>query len=395
MDTPYPSAPRARGGVVHHSAPLPESDSTPVSTAMLHHPELSFLARGIGGYITSLPEGAEITIRALASKAREGEIRVAGALRELESQGYLARRRVRLPDGRLVTHTSWHRVPDAPTAERPTPDPDPKPGPKPRRDPKPDPGPDLDPEPDPDPAPVPDPERDREPAPAPAPAPVPAAAPAPAPAPAIAPAPVPPTPSAAVHEPAPAPHRQVGRASVPQPQPQPQPQSSRQPDPHPQPPSPRQPEPHPHPPSAPDDRGAQLLRSLCLVDLRLTLSPQEVHRLAPALAGWFERGLSDEAITGVLTARLPEPLTHPGGLLAHRLRQLLPPPPTPAPPPLPAPSRPPAPTAPPPMPGAPRWGMVIHDVPVFESCDDCDRAIRSSAPGLCRDCAAARARRAA
>ncbi|MGW6537156.1 helix-turn-helix domain-containing protein [Streptomyces sp. NPDC055051] len=348
MDTSYPSAPRARGGVVHHSAPLPESDSTPVSTAMLHHPQLSFLARGIGGYITSLPEGAEITIRALASKAREGEIRVAGALRELESQGYLARRRVRLPDGRLVTHTSWHRVPETPADEQPPPDSEP------------DPDPDPAPVPEPDPAPEPEPQQDPEPAPAPAPEPAP--------------------PSAAVHEPAPAPHRQVSRTSVPQPQPQP-----------PLPPQPQSPLPPPQPPQppAPDDRGAQLLRSLCLVDLRLTLSPQEVVRLAPALAGWFERGLSDEAITGVLTARLPEPLTHPGGLLAHRLRQLLPPARTPEPPPM-APVPP-----PPPMPGAPRWGMVIHDVPVFESCDDCDRAIRSSAPGLCRDCAAARARRAA
>ncbi|MFD5765656.1 hypothetical protein ACFWIN_07505 [Streptomyces sp. NPDC127049] len=351
MDTPYPSAPRAHTGVVHHNTPLPESDSTSVSTAMLHHPQLSFLARGIGGYITSLPEGAEITIRALASKAREGEIRVAGALRELESQGYLARRRVRLPDGRLVTRTSWHRVPETPADEQPAPDPEP--------------------EPDPDPAPVPDPDPAPVPEPDPAPEPEPQQGPEPAPAPAPAPAPEPAALSAAVHEPAPAPHRQVSRTSVPQPQPQPQ------------------------PPSASDDRGARLLRSLCLVDLRLTLSPQEVVRLAPALAGWFERGLSDEAITGVLTARLPEPLTHPGGLLAHRLRQLLPPARTPEPPPM-TPMPPPLPTpAPPPMPGAPRWGMVIHDVPVFESCDDCDRAIRSSAPGLCRDCASARARHVA
>nr|WP_308013428.1 helix-turn-helix domain-containing protein [Streptomyces sp. REN17] len=109
-----------------------------------------------------------------------------------------------------------------------------------------------------------------------------------------------------------------------------------------------------------------LLAGLHRDDPRLLLSQRDVHRLAPAVSTWLDRGAAPEVVRRTLTAGLPEgPLHHPAGLLAHRLAELLPPPLPPAPPPVPAAAR--------PLP--------------LRNCDGCDRAFRSPEPGLrCRDC---------
>ncbi|WP_433857052.1 helix-turn-helix domain-containing protein [Streptomyces kronopolitis] len=110
-----------------------------------------------------------------------------------------------------------------------------------------------------------------------------------------------------------------------------------------------------------------LLASLRRTDDRLTLSGRDVRRLASAVAAWFENGATAAAVHRTLTAALPAELKNPAGLLAHRLREMLPPP-------LP-PGRETIPDAPCPPPPEP-----------FQTCDGCERAFRAPEPGRCREC---------
>ncbi|MFF3391336.1 helix-turn-helix domain-containing protein [Streptomyces sp. NPDC002669] len=106
----------------------------------------------------------------------------------------------------------------------------------------------------------------------------------------------------------------------------------------------------------------ELLAGLHHHTSRIALTAQDVDRLAPAAAAWFERGATPADLRRALTDDLPHPLRHPAKLLRYRLTALLPPPP-PAP-------------APPVVP--------------LRNCDRCDRAFRSPEPGrYCRDCTAA------
>ncbi|WP_405743010.1 helix-turn-helix domain-containing protein [Streptomyces sp. NBC_01525] len=115
------------------------------------------------------------------------------------------------------------------------------------------------------------------------------------------------------------------------------------------------------------DAATALLVGLRRTDDRLTLPGREVRRLVPAVLAWLDNGATAAAVHRTLTADLPADLTYPAGLLAHRLRELLPPP-------LPAPS-------------APGAGECPDAGPLpFQTCDGCERAFRGRAPGLCRDC---------
>ncbi|WP_405880321.1 helix-turn-helix domain-containing protein [Streptomyces sp. NBC_01384] len=107
-----------------------------------------------------------------------------------------------------------------------------------------------------------------------------------------------------------------------------------------------------------------LLATLRRHDPRLLLSATDTEHLAPGVAAWLERDLTPTAVQQGLTTDLPlVPLRRPAALLAHRLAAQLPPPP---------PFR-----APVPPPDA------RHPL---QTCDGCDRAFRSPAPGHCRDC---------
>ncbi|MGW1197138.1 hypothetical protein ACWD4B_15075 [Streptomyces sp. NPDC002536] len=109
-----------RAGVTHirHRH---DTNFTVVGNHLAQHPDLSAVAIGIGVYIQSLPDGARIGIKDLTRRFREGEIVIARALRELETAGYLERKRVRTDAGRVVTRTSWYERPGAPADLMPPP----------------------------------------------------------------------------------------------------------------------------------------------------------------------------------------------------------------------------------------------------------------------------------
>ncbi|MEW5532848.1 helix-turn-helix domain-containing protein [Streptomyces virginiae] len=247
-----------------------------IGNHLAQHRELSMAAIGLATHIQSLPTGSKVTIKALAERFPEGEVRIATALRELERHGYLARFQERLPTGRVVTCTVSYNNPPAMA------------------------------------------ETTREPQ-------------------------VPP------------------QRSAPKPEPEPEPEPESEPESEPE------PEPEPVTPEA-ESEARELLARLRLRDPRLTLSERDTVRLAPAAAEWLERGLAPSAVTAALTRSLPTQTIHsPAALLAHRLRELLPP-------------RLPDPWASDPA-GPDR---TVHPL---RTCDGCERAFRSPTPGHCRSCA--------
>ncbi|MFP8885771.1 helix-turn-helix domain-containing protein [Streptomyces mangrovi] len=176
------------------------------------------------------------------------------------------------------------------------------------------------------------------------------------------------------------PRFQPPRPPVRLPEPRPAPAPAAEPTPVPAPVAAPAPPPPPPPPPLPQPRttgnpvreraATAILAELRRDDPRLLLSERDVTRLAPAVVAWLERGTDPDAVRRTLAAGLPaEPLRHPAALLAHRLTALLPPH---------------LPSAPPPAPRPPRPDPL-------QNCDGCDRAFRSPAPGLCRDCREARA----
>ncbi|KMO96999.1 hypothetical protein [Streptomyces roseus] len=121
-----------------------------IGNHLAQHRELSMGAIGLATHIQSLPAGAKVTIKALAERFPEGEVRIAATLREPEEHGYLARYHERLPTGRIVTCTVSYNNPPAMAAAarerraepigtepKPTPEPDPEPEPEPEAEPDP------------------------------------------------------------------------------------------------------------------------------------------------------------------------------------------------------------------------------------------------------------------
>ncbi|MFJ3973257.1 hypothetical protein ACIPYR_34595 [Streptomyces parvus] len=341
-------------GVIHIT--IPHTDRfTVVGNHLAQHPDLSCTAVGLAVRIQSLPQGTEISIKALAARCREGEKRIAAALHELEAHGYLQRFLHRLPGKKVATRTVFCNQPAEllrPRSQMPAPvpipvsvpipipvpaQPQPQPQPQTRAHPQaraqaqaqpsaqpPAHAPKSDPEPAPDPNPDPEPEQ----------------------------APAPPLPPASLPVPPPPPPPPFVPLVPPPTAPKP----------------PRPPLPQPSELTAELDRAATALLS----DLRrhapqFTLSEDDIRQLAPAVATWLERDAHPDTIRRTLTDDLPQPLRHPVKLLKHRLTALLPPP----------------------LPGArdlvvPARPRIV--VTPFQTCDDCDRAFRSPTPGHCRDC---------
>ncbi|PVC94158.1 hypothetical protein [Streptomyces sp. CS014] len=318
-------------GVIHVTIPHTER-FTVVGNHLAQHPDLSCTAVGIAVRIQSLPQGTEVGIKALAARCKEGEKRIAAALRELEVHGYLQRIRDRLHGKKVITRTVFCNQPTALLHPRSRPAVEARPQPAASAA-----------------VPV------RMPAGVHVPAPGPVRVPVPAPVPTAAPPPppeevpvAPPAPSAPLFE------RRVPPPTAPK--------------------APRRPLPQP------SELTPELVRAATtfLSDLhrhapQFTLSEDDVRRLVPGVAAWLERAARPDAIRRALTDDPPHPLRHPAKLLAHRLTELLPP-------------------APPGVDDlaalAARPRVVVTP---FQTCDDCDRAFRSPTPGHCRDCREARA----
>ncbi|TDU78515.1 helix-turn-helix domain-containing protein [Streptomyces sp. KS 21] len=273
-DQQFSAPPRASSGIRHINHDH-RRGYVKIGNHLAQHRGLSMGAIGLATHIQSLPAGAKVTIKALAERFPEGEVRIAATLRELEEHGYLARYHERLPTGRIVTCTVSYNNPPAMAAaarERraePT-------GAEPKPAPEPDPGPGADPEPEADPAP----------------------------------------------------------ATV----------------------------------SEVELQARELLARLRLRDPRLVLSERDAVRLGPAAAVWLERGLAPSAVIAALTRSLPVvPIRSPAALLAHRLRELLPPR----------------------LPdsGAARPVAPDREIHPLRTCDGCDRAFRSPTAGRCQGCA--------
>ncbi|MFJ5141658.1 hypothetical protein [Streptomyces sp. NPDC088707] len=94
---------------------------TVVGNHLVRHPRLSAVAIGLGVYIQSLPDGADVTVRTLTLRFREGEITIRRALNELVAEGYLERRRVPLGGGRFATRTLSYDKPGCGARRRRTP----------------------------------------------------------------------------------------------------------------------------------------------------------------------------------------------------------------------------------------------------------------------------------
>ncbi|MFC9857171.1 MULTISPECIES: hypothetical protein [unclassified Streptomyces] len=339
--------PLPASGVIHIVIPH-TSRFTVVGNHLAQHPGLSSTAVGIAVRIQSLPQGADVGIKALAARFPEGETRIAAALRELEAHGYLRRTRNRLPNGRVVTRTVFCNQPTALLRPR-TAAPQPPPAPL-------------------VPAPAPTPASPAQQATAPqAAAPQAAAAlaapeaPGPAPVPeapdrpSAAPEPRPPVAPTPVMAPPPASPPYVPLATAPKPPPRPLPR-------------PRELTPEL------DRAAAALLSDLRRHAPQFVLSESDVRHLVPGVAAWLEREAHPDTIRHALTDDPPQPLRQPAKLLRHRLSSLLPPP----------------------LPGAPDLAPVRRAPAVpLQTCDGCERAFRSPAPGHCRDCRAEGARSAA
>jgi hypothetical protein len=99
---PHRNAPA--GGVIHDNS-RHTTRFTVIGNHLAQHPQLSALAIGLAVHIQSLPTGARADIKTLADRFPEGPTRIAAALNELETHGYLRRTRVRTDKGHIVTRT--------------------------------------------------------------------------------------------------------------------------------------------------------------------------------------------------------------------------------------------------------------------------------------------------
>ncbi|MCT9080384.1 helix-turn-helix domain-containing protein [Streptomyces fulvoviolaceus] len=113
QNTSAPSRPQSRiagknhphAGGLEHDHTRHATRFTVIGNHLAQHPSLSGLAIGLAVYIQSLPKGTRVDIKTLAARFPEGTTRIAAALRELETHGYLRRERKRTPGGRIVTRT--------------------------------------------------------------------------------------------------------------------------------------------------------------------------------------------------------------------------------------------------------------------------------------------------
>ena len=94
-------------------------DYTVMSNHHLKDTALSLKAKGLLSMMLSLPDEWNYTTRGLAAICKEGVDAIGGALRELEKAGYIVRRQLRGPGGRICdTEYTIYEKP-RPAAEEP------------------------------------------------------------------------------------------------------------------------------------------------------------------------------------------------------------------------------------------------------------------------------------
>ncbi|MEU8697302.1 helix-turn-helix domain-containing protein [Streptomyces sp. NPDC048680] len=113
----------ARSGGVLHVNVRHTSHFTVVGNHLAQHQDLSLVAIGLATHIQSLPAGAKVGIKFLVERFPESEARIAGALRELEENGYLRRDRERLSSGLVITRTTSYNQPCTQAVDPPAPAP--------------------------------------------------------------------------------------------------------------------------------------------------------------------------------------------------------------------------------------------------------------------------------
>lgn len=93
-------------------------DYTVMSNHHLRNTALSLKAKGLMSLMLSLPEDWDYTLKGLACICKDGVDSISGAIKELERHGYLSRKRLRLPNGRLgdIEYTI-HELPENPVTE--------------------------------------------------------------------------------------------------------------------------------------------------------------------------------------------------------------------------------------------------------------------------------------
>ena len=99
-----------------------DRDFTVMSTRHLRDTRLSLKAIGLFSIILSLPPEWDFSIAGLVAVTKDGIATVRAALNELETCGYLTRRRLRSEDGRLESSEyTFYEIPytEKPVQEKP------------------------------------------------------------------------------------------------------------------------------------------------------------------------------------------------------------------------------------------------------------------------------------
>ena len=98
-------------------------DYTVMSNHHLRNEKLSLKAKGLLSMMLSLPDDWNYTTRGLAKICKEGVDAIGGALRELESAGYIVRHQMRDRQGRISdTEYVIYEQPQPKQSETPQPD---------------------------------------------------------------------------------------------------------------------------------------------------------------------------------------------------------------------------------------------------------------------------------
>ncbi|MFF8643554.1 hypothetical protein [Streptomyces sp. NPDC015345] len=101
---------------IHRTTPTRAFSS--FANSLLRDTSISWCAAGVLMYLLSLPNGARATVRSLAEQRKEGRMRIAAALRELEESRYL--KRVVRKDPETKQLFTVYEVFDAPYDEKPS-----------------------------------------------------------------------------------------------------------------------------------------------------------------------------------------------------------------------------------------------------------------------------------